>query len=106
MKENSSTATFSRRAWIRGGGGFAVILAQPRLVAQDTKVGDVLESMSSLTGTRLEDRWIEPTAALVSAILEDSKSLRSLDLGESSRPLPFPHVDPPDDGRTHLATHF
>jgi hypothetical protein len=34
-----------------------------------------------LTGTKLEHRWVEPTATLVSAILEDSKSLRSLDLG-------------------------
>jgi hypothetical protein len=90
MKASPSTATFSRRAWIRGGGaGLAVLLAQPRLVAQDTKVGDVLESMSSLTGTRLEDRWVEPTAALVSAILEDSKSLRSLDLGEIEPAITF-----------------
>jgi hypothetical protein len=83
MKENSSTAIFSRRAWIRGSGaGLAVLLAKPRLLAQDARVGDVLQSMSSLTGTKLEDRWVEPTATLVGVILGDSKSLRSLDLGE------------------------
>jgi hypothetical protein len=37
----------------------------------------------------LEDRWVEPTAALVSAILEDSKSLRSLDLGEIEPAITF-----------------
>ena len=53
MKENSSTAIFSRRAWIRGSGaGLAVLLAKPRLLAQDARVGDVLQSMSSLTGTK------------------------------------------------------
>jgi len=83
MKENSSTAISSRRAWIRGGGaGLAVLLAKPRLLAQDARLGDVLQSMSSLTGTKLDDRWVEPTSTLVGVILEDSKSLRSLDLGE------------------------
>jgi hypothetical protein len=90
MKENSPMAIFSRRAWIRGGGaGIAVLLAKPRLLAQDTKVGDALQSMSSLTGTKLEHRWVEPTATLVSAILEDSKSLRSLNLGEIEPALAF-----------------
>jgi hypothetical protein len=90
MKESASTAISSRRAWIRStGAGFAVLLANPRLLAQDARVGDVLQSMSSLTGTKLDDRWVEPTATLVSVILEDSKSLRSLDLGEIEPAITF-----------------
>lgn len=90
MKENWSTAIFSRRAWILGSGaGFPALLAKAQLLAQDAGVGDVLQAMSSLTGTRLDDRWVEPTVTLVSAILEDSKSLRSLDLGEIEPALAF-----------------
>jgi hypothetical protein len=37
--------------------------------------------MSAVTGTQLSDEWLEPTATLVSVILEDSKPLRSLELG-------------------------
>jgi hypothetical protein len=83
MKADSSTAISSRRAWIRGGGiGLAALLAKPHLLAQDAVAGEVLQSMSTLTGTKLDSRWAEPTANLVAVILEDSKSLRSLDLGE------------------------
>jgi hypothetical protein len=37
--------------------------------------------MSSVTGSHLGDKWLEPVAALVNAILDDSKPLRSLPLG-------------------------
>jgi hypothetical protein len=89
MKDNPSTAISSRRAWIRGGTGLAVLLAQPRLLAQGSRFGDVLQSMSSLTGTELDNQWVEPTATLVSVILEDSKSLRSLDLGAIEPAITF-----------------
>jgi hypothetical protein len=83
MKRISSIAISSRRAWIRGGGvGLAALLASPKLLGQEVKVAEVLQSMSSLTAAKLENRWVEPTATLVSVILDDSKSLRSLDLGE------------------------
>ena len=39
-----------------------------------------LDSMSSVTGLHLGDQWLEPVTALVSAILEDSKPLRALEL--------------------------
>ena len=80
----------SRRAWIRRGGiSLAVLFSQARLLAQDARIGDVLRSMSGLIGLKLDDRWIEPTATLVSIILEDSKSLRSLDLGEIEPAVTF-----------------
>ena len=65
-----------------------LLLAEP-LLAQDARMGDLLQSMSSLTGTKLEERWIEPAATLVSVILDDSKSLRSLDLGEIEPAVTF-----------------
>jgi len=74
MKGDPSTAIFGRRAWIRASAaGLPVFLAKPLLPAQDARVGDVLQSKSSLTGGQFDDRWVEPTATLVSAILEDSK---------------------------------
>jgi hypothetical protein len=96
MKGNSSKATLSRRAWIGGSSaGLAALLTAPRLLAQDPGVGAVLQLMSRLTGTKLEDRWVEPTATLVSVILEDSKSLRSLGLGEIEPATAFSVADPP-----------
>jgi hypothetical protein len=90
MKENPSTAICSRRAWVRGSvAGFPALLSMPQLLAQDARVGDVLQAMSSMTGSKLDERWVEPAAALISAILEDSKPLRSLDLGEIEPALAF-----------------
>jgi hypothetical protein len=77
----SSSIAFSRRACLIGSGAAVAALLTKPLLAQDVRMGDLLQSMSSLTGTKLEDRWIEPTATLVSVILEDSKLLRSLELG-------------------------
>lgn len=70
------------------GATVAALLAKP-LLAQDARMGDLLQSMSSLTGTKPEGRWIEPAAALVSVILDDSKSLRSLDMGEIEPAVTF-----------------
>lgn len=90
MEEKRSTAMLNRRVWLRGAGvGIATVLAGPALLAQEAKVGEVLRSMSSLTGTKLEDRWVESTATLVSVILDDSRSLRSLDLGEIEPAITF-----------------
>ena len=70
------------------GAAVAALLAEP-LLAQDARMGDLLQSMSSLMGMKLEDRWIEPAATLVSVILDNSKSLRSLDLGEIEPAITF-----------------
>ncbi len=76
----SPSIAFSRRACLMGSGAaVAALLTQP-LMAQDARMGNLLQSMSSLTGTKLDDRWVEPTAMLVSVILEDSKPLRALEL--------------------------
>jgi hypothetical protein len=73
----------TRRACLTGTGAtLAAFLAEPELLAQDGKTGALLQSMSSLTGASLQPQWVDPTAALVSVIVDISGSLRSLDLGE------------------------
>jgi hypothetical protein len=73
----------SRRGWIhRSGVGFTTLLFGSPLLAQEPPLRTTLRSMSAVTGTQLSDEWVEPTATLVNIILEDSKPLRSLELGE------------------------
>lgn len=38
--------------------------------------------MTTMTGSELPEQWAEPTTGLVGVILEYSKTLRALDLGE------------------------
>ena len=72
----------SRRAWIQGSAATLTILfSGSQLRAQEAPLSSTLQSMSSVVGSRQEDKWLEPVAALVNAILEDSKPLRALDLG-------------------------
>ena len=73
----------SRRAWIVGStaGSLGALVGTPGLLAQNENLGDVLRSMSSLAGVKLDGQMVEPVASLVSAILEDSKPLRALRLG-------------------------
>lgn len=72
--------SFSRRAWIQGG-ALAVLVSGSQALAQESSVDSTLRSMSSITGSPLTDQWLTPVATLVSVILEDSKSLRALELG-------------------------
>lgn len=72
--------SFSRRAWIQGG-ALAMLLSGSQLLAQESPVGTTLRSMSSITGSPLADQWLTPVAILVDVILEDSESLRALELG-------------------------
>jgi len=81
--EGKSRESMSRRTWVaRGGAGLAALLAVTKLPAQETGLERDLQTISNLTGSKLEEQWARPTAALVSVILDDSRSLRSLDLGE------------------------
>jgi hypothetical protein len=76
------SSRLNRRAWIQGSGvGFATLMFGSPLLAQEPPLRTTLRSMSAVTGTQLSDEWLEPTATLVSVILEDSKPLRSLELG-------------------------
>jgi len=73
----------SRRTYLTAtGAAMAAFLASPGMLAQETKTSFLLQSMSPLTGTKLEPQWVDSTAALVSVIVDISAPLRSLDLGE------------------------
>jgi hypothetical protein len=80
----------SRRAWIQGSAAtLTVLFSGSELLAQEAPISSAIESMSSVTGSHLGDKWLEPVAALVSAILEDSKPLRSLQLGSIEMAIRF-----------------
>ena len=82
MPRNILVHSQSRRAWIQGSGAtLTVLFSGSPLLAQEAPLRSALESMSTVTGSRLGDKWVEPVAMLVNAILDDSKALRSLQLG-------------------------
>jgi hypothetical protein len=82
QSDNPGLASSGRRAWIlRSAAGLGILFSGSRLLAQPSSLGAALESMSALTGTHMPHQWLEPVTGLVDAILEDSKPLRSLDLG-------------------------
>ena len=58
------------------------VLAPTRIVAQGARTSALLQSMSSLTGAKLQAQWVDSTAELVSVIVDISAPLRALDLGE------------------------
>ena len=73
-----------RRLWLQvtdGGLGLMACGILP-LRAQDPKLRDAMRQMVVMTGSELPERWLEPTTGLVGVILEYSKTLRALDLGE------------------------
>jgi len=76
----------ARRAWIqKSAAALTVLFTAPRLWAQEASAQEApfsstLGSMSSMTGSPLDKRLLEPTAALLNAILADSKPLRALQL--------------------------
>lgn len=78
----------SRRLWLQGLACTAVGMSATGFpqsvgaVAQARPLSDVIRAMSAVTGSRIEENWVGPTAALVGIILDSSKGLRELDLGE------------------------
>lgn len=83
----------TRRLWLQGAGLAAVgasasglspgVNASPQTLA----LPDVIRAMTLVTGGRIEENWIAPTASLVGIILDSSKGLRDLDLGEIEPPI-------------------
>ena len=92
-----------RRAWIqKSTAALTVLLTGSRLLArgasvQEASLRSALDSMSSITGSPLENRWLEPTTSLVSAILADSKPLRALQLGSIEPATHFTADHPEND---------
>ncbi len=58
-------------------------------MAQMPSLSDVIRAMSTVTGGRIEENWVGPTATLVGIILDYSKGLREIDLGELEPPTDF-----------------
>lgn len=81
-----SERAWSRRLWLQStcglGASTAVFCSPLAILAQDTRLLDAARAMSVMTGAELQEPWIEPTTALVGIILDYSKALRALDLGE------------------------
>lgn len=87
-KDASTTSTgssaLSRRTWLQMTAGGAGLLAGGILPlhAQDPRLREAIRQMTTMTGSELPEQWAEPTTGLVGVILEYSKTLRALDLGE------------------------
>ncbi len=82
MDASQFVSSPGRRAWIQGSAAtLTVLFSGSQLPAQEAPLRSTLDSMSSVTGLRLGDQWLDAVATLVNAILEDSKPLRSLELG-------------------------
>ena len=82
MPRNILVHSHSRRLWIqRGAATLTALFAGSPLLAQEAPLRSTIGSMSSVTGSHLEDKWLEPVAGLMNVILDDSKPLRSLQLG-------------------------
>jgi hypothetical protein len=83
----------TRRLWLQGAGLAAVGASAPgfspgvNASPQAPALPDVIRAMTLVTGGRIEENWIGPTASLVGIILDSSKGLRQLDLGEIEPPI-------------------
>lgn len=92
-EDGEGVQPITRRLWLQG----AVLTAvgastagfSPRVNAspQTLALPDVIRAMTLVTGGRIEENWIGPTASLVGIILDSSKGLRELDLGEVEPPI-------------------
>ena len=77
------TPEVNRRTYLTASGAaIAVCLAPPGMLGQETRTSALLQLMSTLTGAKLQPQWVDPTSELVSAIVDISAPLRSVDLGE------------------------
>jgi len=90
----SDHAQLTRRFWLQGMAccvGLSVAGPSMSVAAtpQDSRMADVIRAMSALTGTDLAENWVGPTASLVAVILDYSKAMRQLDLGELEPPTNF-----------------
>jgi hypothetical protein len=78
----------SRRLWIHGMAlttvGISTIARPSPLKASQPAVPltDVVRAMAVVTGQPVAEKWVNPTASLLGVILNSTKSLRELELGE------------------------
>lgn len=74
---------FSRRKWLQSSAAAGLsLLASTPLAAQDPGLQGAVRRMSAMTGADLPESREAPVAILVGIILDYSKPLRLIDLGE------------------------
>ena len=74
--------SLTRRDWLAITAVSTVGACVPSLSAQEVSLETTLKSMEPLTGAVLSRDSLASASSLVSVIVESSKGLRSLDLGE------------------------
>ncbi len=81
----------SRRRWLKSSAllGLGTGLLGSRLLAQEEGLAKTIRSMTPMTGAELPEAWVQPAADLVKVILDDSKPLRELELGETEPSVIF-----------------
>lgn len=79
-----SQKPITRRSLLQGAGGAASLsaLLAASVLAQEPQLREAIRQMSVMTESGLSERWLEPTTGLVGVILDYSKTLRALELGE------------------------
>ena len=82
-KSVQETNRFSRRKWLQSSAATGLSLLAPApLAAQDPSLQGAVRRMSAMTGANLPESREAPVAILVGIILDYSKPLRLIDLGE------------------------
>lgn len=74
----------TRRALLQGAGGTGGLsaLLAASVLAQEPQLREAIRQMSVMTESGLSEPWLVPTTGLVGVILDYSKTLRALELGE------------------------
>jgi hypothetical protein len=81
----------TRRTWLQGLGcsvGISALAlsASGQSNTQDAAIQNAVRSLTTMTGAEIPEPWVGPTALLVGIILDYSKDLRQLDLGDLELP--------------------
>jgi hypothetical protein len=84
----------TRRIWLQGLGcsvGLSAlsISASEQSSTQASSMQNAVRSVTTMTGAEIPEPWVAPTALLVGIILDYSKDLRLLDLGELEPPMVY-----------------
>jgi hypothetical protein len=88
MVDEDVSQRVTRRLWLQSAActavGASLFSFSPKVVAQTQAppLAYLIRAMTALTGVRIEENWIGSTAGLVGIILDSSKGMRELDLGE------------------------
>jgi hypothetical protein len=86
--DEKSSQEITRRLWIQSlacvaaGVSTLGLLSDAEVLGQAPPLTPAIRAMTAVTGAPIEENWVGPTAFLVGIILDSSKGLRELNLGE------------------------